>query len=202
MKKIISIMLALVMLLSFAACNKDKGPSKPLETVSLDGENLKLEWRNGEFSFPNGKKAKLPCSVNKFIEDSGLKIPNADDLGEKTLKAGESITLNIVGSDMTLKVKAKNNSGKDGLNYMDATIIRCSFNNTQPNNRQIKIAGTLTAGVTRKDLEKALGVPQGQESGEELYYYNAVNTNMKHVRLTIGFNSDDIVNSVAYEIVK
>lgn len=201
MKRFISITLALVMLLSFAACNEDADSSIPQETVSLNIEALKDEWQFGKLEFPNGKSVTIPCKVSEFIEQSGLSIGNEKALGDKTLSPKETVTLYIVGDGMSFKATARNTGLEPDMPYKDAKVVEYNFNNTNEMNRQIKFAGTLTPGVTRKAVEKALGVPKGQKSEDTLYYYTDKNEAGKKVRLIISFNSDDIVNSVAYEIV-
>lgn len=201
MKKIISIMLVLVMLLTFVACNEDKEvPSTPQETVSLNAETLKADWQNGELFLPNGKTVKLPCKVSEFIEQSGLKIGNQDVLANKVLAPEESITLNVSGEGVNFKIKARNTT-REEIGCMDATVIQYNFNNTNTANRQIKFASTLSPGVTRAAVEEALGVPKGQKSEDTLYYYKGKNSDKRNVKLIVSFNSDDIVNSVSYEII-
>ncbi len=201
MKKIISIMLALVMLLSFAACNKEKEPSTPQETVKIDGDVLKADWQSGKIVFPNGNSVELPCKVSEFIEKSGLKIGNESVLGDMVLAPREEVTLNIVGDGMSFKATARNTTSTPEMSYKEASVIEYNFNNTYTANRQIKFAGTLTPGATREAVEDALGRPKGQKKDDTLYYYNGENSKDRKVKLIVSFNSDDIVNSVAYEIV-
>lgn len=201
MKKIISIMLALVMLLSFAACNKEKEPSRPLETVAIDGEMLKADWQSGKIVFPNGNSVELPCKVSEFVEQGGLKIANEDVLGDKMLKPREEVTLNIAGDGLTFKVTVRNTTSTPEMSYKDASVIEYNFNNTNVGNRQMKFAGTLTPGATRDAVEDALGRPKGQNKEDTLYYYTGKNDKNRTVKLIVSFNSDDIVNSVAYEII-
>ena len=201
MKKFISIMLALVMLLSFAACNKDKTPSTPQETVKIDGEMLKADWQSGKIVFPNGNSIELPCKVSEFVEQGGLKIANEDILGDKMLKPREEVTLNIAGDGLTFKVTVRNTTSTPEMSYKDASVIEYNFNNTNVGNRQMKFAGTLTPGATRDAVEDALGRPKGQKKDDTLYYYTGTNEKNRTVKLIVSFNSNDIVNSVSYEIV-
>ncbi len=201
MKRIISIMLALIMLLSFSACNKDETPSTPQETVAIDGEMLKANWQSGKIVFPNGNSVQLPCKVSEFIEQGGFKIGNESVLGDKMLKPREMVTLNIVGEGVSFKVTARNTTSTPEMSYKDANVIEYNFNNTNVENRRIKFAGTLTPGATREAVEDALGRPKGQKKDDTLYYYTGKNEKDRVVKLIVSFNSDDIVNSVAYEIV-
>lgn len=190
------------MLLSFAACNKkETGVSTPQETVKLDVETLKNNWQSGEIVFPNGKKVKIPCKVSEFIEQSGLIIANSDSLGNKILSPKETVTLNIAGEGLTFNVIARNTGKKENLPYTEAMVVEYNFNNTNEANRQILFAGTLTPGVTRDAVEKALGIPEGQKAEDTIYYYKGKNENNKKVELRVSFNSENIVNSVSYEIV-
>lgn len=200
MKRFILVLLALIMALSFAACN-NKEPSTPQETVAIDGEMLKADWQSGKIVFPNGNSVQLPCKVSDFMEQSGLKIGNESVLGDKVLAPRETVTLNIVGEGVGFKVTVRNTSSKPELPYKDANVVAYSFNNTIEGNRQIKFAGTLTPGATRDAVEDALGRPKGQKKDDTLYYYVGKNEKDRNVKLTVSFNSDDIVNSVAYQIV-
>lgn len=201
MKKIISVMLALVMLLSFAACNKEKEPTTPQETVKIDGDMLKADWQSGKIVFPNGNSVELPCKVSEFIEKGEFKIGNESVVGDKKLKPREEVTLNIVGNGASFKVTVRNTTSTPEMSYKDASVIEYNFNNTNKGNRQIKFAGTLTPGATRDAVEDALGRPKGQKKDDTLYYYNGKNAKDRNVKLIVSFNSDNIVNSVAYEIV-
>lgn len=203
MKKIISIMLVVILAFSFAACNKKETTGKETdalkETVSVDVEALKADWKKGELVI-NGVSVEMPCKVSELIEKTGLKISNQAVLGEKVLNSGETLSLNIVGEDLYFKVVARNNTDEDGLGYMDATVIQYDFNNSNAGNRQIKLAGTLSPGASRADVEAALGIPEGQTSEDAQYFYEGRNEKNKRVQLVVSFNSFDVANSVSYEI--
>ncbi len=203
MKKIISIMLVALLLLSFAACNKNGTASEDTEalkeTVKVDVEALKSDWQKGELVI-NDVSVEMPCKVSELIEKTGLKISNQDTLGEKVLKAGETLSLNIVGEDLYFKIMVRNNTKEDGLNYMDATVIKYDFTGSNEGNRQIKLAGTLSPGASRKDVEKALGIPKGKTSEDVLYTYEGKNSQNRKVELNVSFNSFDVANSVSFEI--
>lgn len=203
MKKIISIMLVAILLFSFAACNKKETMSEDTEalkeTVKVDAEALKSDWKNGELVI-NDVSIEMPCKVSELIEKTGLEISNQAILGEKVLNAGETLSLNIVGEDIYFKVMVRNNTKEDGLNYMDATVIKYDFTNANEGNRQIKLAGTLSPGVSRKDVEKALGIPEGKTSEDTLYSYEGKNSQNRKVELNVSFNSFDVANSVSFEI--
>jgi|GEM_PF-6326957 len=199
MKRIIAVLLAMVMLLSFAACKKNDETQPPQETVTIDVEMLKADWQNGVLFLLNDKSVKIPCKVSEFIEKSGLKISNADNLANKDIAPQEIITLNVVGEGLSFRIKAKNTS-KEAVKYLDTKVFYYSFNNTNESNRQIKFAGTLTPGATRAAVEEALGIPEGRTEDDMLYTYNGKNAQKRKVKLTISFDSYDIANSVAYEI--
>lgn len=203
MKKIISIMLVAILLFSFAACNKKGTMSEDTEalkeTVKVDVEALKSDWKNGELVI-NDVSIEMPCKVSELIEKTGLEISNQAILGEKVLNAGETLSLNIVGEDIYFKVMVRNNTKEDGLNYMDATVIKYDFTNSNMGNRQIKLAGTLSPGASREDVEKALGIPKGKTSEDTLYSYEGKNSQNRKVELNVSFNSFDVANSVSFEI--
>lgn len=203
MKKIISIMLVAILLFSFAACNKKETMSEDTEalkeTVKLDAEALKSDWKNGELVI-NDVSIEMPCKVSELIEKTGLEISNQAILGEKVLNAGETLSLNIVGEDIYFKVMVRNNTKEDGLNYMNATVIKYDFTNSNMGNRQIKLAGTLSPGASRKDVEEALGIPEGKTSEDTLYSYEGKNSQNRKVELNVSFNSFDVANFVSFEI--
>lgn len=198
MKKIIAVMLVFTMLFSLAACKKERKPSKLEETVPIDVEALKADWTNGELII-NGKTIKIPCKVSEFVEQSGLKIGNADVLGEKILKSKQSVTLNIVGPSISFKIKALN-VGKEEIGYQEAMVVKYDYNNTNEGNRQIKFAGTLSPGAARSAVEEALGIPEGQTTTDQLYHYKGKNADNKTVELIVAFNSYSVANSVSFEV--
>lgn len=205
MKKIISLMLVVVMLLSLAAC-KDNGKDNnesttTTEPISIDAEVLKADWKTGKLFFPNGNFVQFPCKVSELLEKSGFKIGNESVLGDKVLAPKEEVTLNIVGEGIFFEVTARNTSKDPDVPYKDVNVIAYNFNNTNEGNRQIKFAGTLTPGATRKAVEDALGIPEGQKTEDTLYYYHGKHRSNRNVKLIVAFNSDNIVNSVSYEIV-
>ena len=201
MKKLISIMLVLVTLFSFAACNKEPKPTIPPETVKIDGDMLKADWQSGKIILPNGNYVELPCKVSELIEKGEFKIGNENALGDKMLKPKEEATLNIVGNGVSFKITARNTNPTTEISYKDASVIEYNFNNTNEGNRQLKFAGTLTPGATRDAVEDALGRPKGQKKDDTLYYYYGKNSKDRNVKLIVSFNSNDIVNSVTYEVV-
>ena len=200
MKRFIAIALALTMLLSFAACGEKEGPAELKETVSMDVETLKNEWQNGALVI-NDKKVTIPCKLSTFVEQTGLKLGNEDVNTKKVLKADETLTFNVVGSEISFKITVRN-VGRFDVDYKDATVVKCVFNNTTKGNRQIKFAGTLSPGAARSDVEKALGVPKNQSKKDTMYRYRAKDEeNGRVVELIVSFNSYDVANSVSYEIL-
>ncbi len=199
MKKFISLLLVFVLAISITACDssKNEGSYNP-ETLPLDIEELKANWKEGELIFANGNAVTLPCSIDEFVETSGLTVRNAD-LINKVLSPDETYTLNLVGSETNISIKCKNTTEED-LDYADSTVIGYTITNMQTGNRKIKFAGTLTAGVVRADVEKALEIPKNKTSEDVMYTYSSRNSKNKKVELRITFNSDDIVNSVAFKV--
>lgn len=205
MKKIIAILLILVIaLFSFAACSKDKPKEdetqnnyKPMEEFNED--KLKETWTAGEITFPNGNKITIPCTVGEFIEKSGLKTNAASQYENKSFKAGETFSLTLIGDDVQVKISCKNTSSDD-VKYLDATVVSFNFFNGTPGNRQITVAAGLTVGITRADVESALGIPEGESSEDRMYTYKAEIGDEQKIRLSVSFNSSDIVNSISYKL--
>lgn len=153
MKKIIAILLVLVIsLFSFAACNKDgqsndeQNTYKPVEEFNED--KLKETWTAGEITFPNGNKITIPCTVGEFIETSGLKTGAASVFENKTIQPNETFSLTLVNENVQVKISCQNKE-KDGANYLDTTVTSFNFFYGQQGNRQITVAAGLTVGVSR-----------------------------------------------------
>ena len=205
MKKFIAILLVLVIsLFSFAACNKDetKKPEtqnnyKPME--EFNEEELKETWTAGEITFPNGNNIKLPYTVGDFIEKSGLKFTNTSQYENKLIKVGEKFSLTLVGKDIQVKISCEN-KGEEDANYLDTTVTGFSFFYGMQGNRQITVAAGLTVGVSRASVESALGIPEGKTTEDRLYTYKGELSNKQKIRLNVSFNSDDMVNSISYEL--
>lgn len=203
MKKIISLVLVLVLALSITACDNTTddatGETVPSAEIVIDAEVLKASWKNGELVFVNGERISIPCSVKDFVEASGLEVKNAETICAKTLSANKSESISLINSNTSIKINCTNTT-KEDLNIMETTVTQYSFNNTESGNRGILFAGALTTGVVQTDVTAALGDPNKQVDDGKLYYYNGRNDNNKKVELRIGFNSDNLVNSVAYEV--
>lgn len=198
MKKIISIILVAVMLLSFAACSDEKKP--PVETLPLDTETLKADWKNGTLVFPGDKKATFPCTLSEFLKNSGATINDAKSFEGKMLEPEESLSFYVSAEGASIKITIKNTKD-EAISYLDAYISKYSYNNTNETNRQIKFAGTLSPGVSRVDVEKALEIPEDRTSEDSFYLYEGRNSKNKKVILNVAFNADGIVNSVSFEIL-
>lgn len=205
MKKIIALLLVLVIaLFSFAACSKDKPKEdetqnnyKPMEEFNED--KLKETWTAGEITFPNGNKTTIPCTVGEFIEKSGLKTNAASQYENKSFKAGETFSLTLVGDDVQVKISCKNTGSAD-VKYLDATVVSFNFFNGTAGNRQITVAAGLTVGITRAEVESALGIPEGKTTEDRMYTYKAEIGDKQKIRLNVSFNSEDTVNSISYKL--
>ena len=199
MKKIISLLLVFVIAFSITACNSSKkGEENNFNaTLPLDVEELKANWKSGELVFENKNVIKIPCAVEE-LEKSGLKISNGD-YATKVLKPDETYSIHLVGENIYISLKCKNTTDAD-VECSKATVYQYNLSNGETGNRTIKFAGTLTPGVVRADLEKALGLPEGKTSEDVMYIYTGRNTKNKKVTLRVTFNSIDIVNSVAFEV--
>lgn len=207
MKKIIAILLVLVIaLFSFAACNKNDSddqnadnPYKPVE--KFDEEKLKDTWSQGEITFPNGNKLTIPCTVGEFIEKSGMKTGAASQYENMKIKPNEIINLILNGNDAQVKITCQNKSEAEA-NYLDMTVTEFNFFYGKQGNRQITVAAGLTVGVTRAEVESALGIPEGKKPEDNLYTYKNTLDNGQKITLIVSFNSSDLVNSISYKLDK
>lgn len=207
MKKFIAILLVLVIgLLAFTACSKDDntttedyGDYKPVE--KFDGDKLKETWSTGEITFANKNKIKLPCTIDEFLAVSELYIPDVSVYENKRLKKGESTSITLVGTDTQIKISCEN-LGDAICGYRDATVVGFNYFNSANGNRAITVAAGLTVGVTRADVEDALGIPEGKTSEDRLYTYTVKVEEIDAIKMSISFNSSNIVNSISYELIK
>ena len=198
MKKIISILLVVVMLLSFAACGKEKTP--PVETLPLDTEALKADWKNGTLVFPGDKTVNFPCTLSEFLQNSGAKINGTQVTEDKMLEPDESLSFFVSAEGANIKITVKNTKD-EAIACSKAFVSKYSYNNTNETNRQVKFAGTLSPGVSRIDVEKALEIPENRTAEDAFYIYEGKNAKNKKVKLNIAFNDAGVVNSVSYEIL-
>lgn len=201
MKKIIALLLIVVIAFSITACtdkNKDDNVTQQT-TIKLDAEKLKANWKSGEITFADGKKATIPCTPKELAEKSGLTIRNYDAISIKTLAPGESLTINIVNDNTSIDVKCENKT-KETVNVLDSTVVKYSFNNTKAGNKEVFFADSLTVGVTRDAIVDALGEPKSTAGEDTLYFYTGKNSKGKRIELRVGFNANNIVNSVSYEV--
>jgi pyrroline-5-carboxylate reductase len=66
----------------------------------------------------------------------------------------------------------------------------------------ISVAAGLTVGVSRADVEEALGIPEGKTSEDRLYTYTVKVEDIDAIRMNVSFNSSNIVNSISYDLIK
>lgn len=197
MKKIIPILLVLILLFTATACDDSKGERPKdahLETVSVDGEVLKSNWKQGELIFDD-KSVKIPCTVSEFTEKSGLGCNNG------TVAPNETKKLAMTGDGLRVEITCKNDTD-ESIEIYDSTVIKYTLTNTGLSNRSVLFAGTCTLGSTRDAIKEALGEPSETAGEDSVYIYNGRNDKNKRVKLQIGINSNDIVRSVSYEIVQ
>ena len=207
MKKFVAILLVLVIgLFAFTACNKDDdtvggdyGDYKPVE--KFDGDKLKETWTSGEITFANKNKILLPCTIDEFMDASELRIPDESVYANKQLKSGESINIALVGEETRLEVSCEN-LGDAECGYRDATVVGFNFFNSANGNRAITVAAGLTVGITRAEVEEALGIPEGKTSEDRLYTYKVELENNEAIRMSVSFNSSGVVNSISYDLDK
>lgn len=199
MKKVIAILMVAVMLFSFAACNKDKTDGDNNQEINqIDKEELKQGWQEGVLTFANGASVTLPCSVKEIMNVSGLSIPILTQNTATTLAAGLTKSFNLVDSDTTIAIKCQND-GKENINLEDAMVVGYSFNRTKAGNSKVLFANTLSVNAKRTDVEEVLGVDEKAEQ-KGFSKYQGQNSKGKKVEMRVNYDSNNLVNSVAFEI--
>ncbi len=200
MKKIFAGVLALVMLLSFCACDKGKKTEPTtIKPEELDEELLRSDWKDGIIYFGNGGTVDLPCTVEEIVETSGLKITDEEGMKKKVLQPDESTNFNLAGDNVQVRLTFKNKT-EEPLTADKATIVGYSFTNVNKNNVTIKFVKTLTVNVRRTDIEEALGLPDGATSEDSSYTYVGRDSEKRRVELRVNFNSSELVNSVYFHV--
>ena len=196
MKKVIALLLVAVMVLSFAACNKDKdeGPT----AAPIDKEELKQGWQEGVITFANGKSVTLPCTIAEIVEASELTIPSLDTMKNTTLEPGAKKSLNLVNADTLISLKCENTT-KEAIKVEDATVIGYTINRTKEGNAKVKFANTLTVNAGKADVEEVLGVDETAEK-KGFSKYQGTNAKKEKVEMIVTYDSNNLVNSVAFEI--
>lgn len=196
MKKVIALLLVAVMVLSFAACNKDKdeGPT----AAPIDKEELKQGWQEGVITFANGKSVTLPCTIAEIVEASELSIPSLDTMKNTTLEPGAKKTLNLVNTDTYISLKCENTT-KEAIKVEDATVIGYTINRTKEGNAKVKFANTLTVNASKADVEEVLGADETAEK-KGFSKYQGTNSKKEKVEMRVTYDSNSLVNSVAFEI--
>lgn len=184
------------MVLSFAACNKDKdeGPT----AAPIDKEELKQGWQEGVITFANGKSVTLPCTIDEIVKASELTIPSLDTMKNSTLKPGAKKSLNLVNADTLISLKCENTT-KEAIKVEEATVIGYTINRTKEGNAKVKFANTLTVNAGKADVEEVLGVDETAEK-KGFSKYQGTNAKKEKVEMRVTYDSDNLVNSVAFEI--
>ncbi len=203
MKKYIAIFLVLVLtVFSFAACNKESGGNDDNTPVEkFDEEKLKETWKEGEVTFANGNKVSFPCTVNDVIEASGMNYENPAYFESVKIEAGETETVQLESEDTKFKIDCKN-SGKEAIGIGEASVTGFNFYNAAEGNKKITVSAGLTVGILRKDVEDALGIPEGKTPEDKVYTYKSETANGQKMRLSVSFNSSGQVNSISYKLDK
>ncbi len=200
MKKIFACILALVMLFSLCACDSaSKGEPTTVQPVDMDLEVLRGDWRDGKLNFGDDKIVDLPCTMDEVVEASGLRIADSEGIKNKVLKPDEKVDFNLVSEDIQITLTFKNKT-EEPLTADKATVVSYCFTNVQKNNVNVKFANSLTVNVRRSDVEDALGLPDGATSEDVMYTYVGKDEKKRRVELRVSFNSDDLVNSVAFHV--
>ena len=196
MKKVIALLLVAVMVLSFAACNKDKGEGPT--AAPIDKEELKQGWQEGVITFANGKSVTLPCTIDEIVKASELTIPSLDTMKNTTLEPGAKKSLNLVNADTLISLKCENTT-KEAIKVEEATVIGYTINRTKEGNAKVKFANTLTVNAGKADVEEVLGVDETAEK-KGFSKYQGTNAKKEKVEMRVTYDSNNLVNSVAFEI--
>lgn len=198
MKKIIAVILVAVMLLSFASCKKEETP-EPVTGVPFDKETLAISWQDGALVFPNGVVVYMPSNVKEIMTKSGFTIPSLQGMNDTVLKEGEEKTLRLVGTGVSLSIICKNTT-KEPAEILDCSVVGYNITKSDDGNHQIKFAGTLTIDAERAAVEEVIGIdPDAEEDGVQ--YYKTKNSRNRNVEIRIKYNSNNLINSIAFEIV-
>lgn len=197
MKKVVALLLVAVMVFSFAACNKDKGDETPT-AAPIDKEELKQGWQEGVLTFANGKSVTLPCTIDEIVKASELSIPSLDTMKNTTLEPGAKKTLNLVNTDTYISLKCENTT-KEAIKVEEATVIGYTINRTKEGNAKVKFANTLTVNASKADVEEVLGADETAEK-KGFSKYQGTNSKKEKVEMRVTYDSNSLVNSVAFEI--
>ncbi len=217
MKKIIAILMALSIIFCFTACNNTSTGYLD-EAVELDINLLKENWDKGEILFATGESVSLPCSLKSFQDASTLFIYDGEEYIDYVLSPLENFDHHLSDRDTHILVTYSNLFEKREIHLPDSIITSVTVEDIKEGNRQVKVAGTLTPGVSRADVESALGIPDGAKSGDEVYTYvndNYINEAMakdsvtgkdiafksEKLVLAVTFNDEDVVSKVQYKAV-
>ncbi len=195
MKKIIALLLCASILFCFTACNNTSTDYLD-EPVELDVEMLKENWDKGEITFANGESITIPCTREDIQNKSTLFLYNTDDIIYSNISMKSSVDQYLADKDTMLLVTYTNFEEKKDIKFLDSTVTGVTIEDIKEGNRQVKVAGTLTTGVARADVEKALGIPSGATAESDTYTYNG-----EKVILTITFNEKDVASTVQYKTV-
>lgn len=199
MKKFLAIILVALMVFSFASCDKDKNDvsNKPSE-APVNKEELKKGWQEGVLTFANGNEISLPCSIDEIVKVSELSVPSLETMKNTELKPGQKKTLSLAGSNVSISIKCENTTNEP-IKVAEATVIGYTFNRTKDGNINIKFANTLTVNAKKADVEEVLGVDE-KAIEKRFSEYKGTNEKKQDVEMRVTYDSNDLVNSVAFEI--
>ena len=186
------------MVLSFAACNKDKDKDEGPTVAPIDKEELKQGWQEGVITFANGKSVTLPCTIDEIVKASELSIPSLDTMKNTTLEPGAKKSLNLVNTETYISLKCENTT-KEAIKVEEATVIGYTINRTKEGNAKVKFANTLTVNAGKADVEEVLGVDETAEK-KGFSKYQGTNAKKEKVEMRVTYDSNNLVNSVAFEI--
>ena len=175
-RKVITLLVAVVVLLSFAACSKDKGPDETSVGNNQDSVNTSSEIYDFKVNI-FGDMYSMPCELSVF-KDNGWeyknnKNPESDEVkGNRhaysdVIKEGKTITLTVFNPDAETKQFADCKVGS----------LYCKF--SSENDLTINLANRLSANkdTTIEEVIKKFGEPTttlNDENGTTLRYQKDV----------------------------
>ena len=115
-----------------------------------------------------------------------------------TLEPGAKKSLNLVNADTLISLKCENTT-KEAIKVEEATVIGYTINRTKEGNAKVKFANTLTVNADKADVEEVLGVDETAEQ-KGFSKYQGTNAKKEKVEMRVTYDSDNLVNSVAFEI--
>lgn len=186
-KKVIALLLAMLILVSFAACSNDKNSDKQTGGESQTNANTSKEIYDFKIEL-YGDVYTLPADLNEFKEN-GWTYANNENPESKEVRANGYATCDVLkdGKRITLTVV---NLGTSAKTFAECKVgsIDCTF--SAPNDITFNLANKLSATkeTTVEDVTNKFGEPSKNiesESGTTVRYERAT-----YVYYLFTFNAD------------